>query len=131
MRPHDTRFLEAVRLELRDELDRAEALYRNILLEDDPDPRAAVNLGTIYYNQGDYTRAVRCYRQAEKGMSKTAICRYSTQDAHALWSVLWPFSYASWEYSQESCGHPAFSFPVQLMLCPSIGHTMCCLRCWA
>lgn len=67
-------FLRAVRLEeSASKLDEARQIYEQILSVDPRHAAAAINLGTIFYNQRDYLRAERYYRQATEADSEYAL----------------------------------------------------------
>ena len=67
-------FLRAVRLEeSQATLDEAKQLYKDILLADAGHAAAAINLGTIYYNERDYLHAERLYRQATEADPEYAL----------------------------------------------------------
>ena len=57
-------FIEAVRCEEASKTKEAIALYENILSREPRHAPSAINLGTIFYNQGEFQRAERMYRQA-------------------------------------------------------------------
>lgn len=67
-------FLRAVRLEERPEtLDEAAALYGLILERQPTHAPAAINLGTIRYNERDFTEAERLYRRATESDPEYAL----------------------------------------------------------
>jgi tetratricopeptide (TPR) repeat protein len=57
-------FLEAVRCEEAAKTEEAIDLYGSILDREPIHAPSAINLGTIFYNQGEFLRAERMYRQA-------------------------------------------------------------------
>jgi tetratricopeptide (TPR) repeat protein len=57
-------FMEAVRCEERSQMSEAVELYQGILDREPGHAPSAINLGTIYYNQGEFFGAERMYRQA-------------------------------------------------------------------
>lgn len=57
-------FAEAVRCEEAAKTTEATALYRSILERDPGHAPSAINLGTIFYNQGEFLLAEKMYRQA-------------------------------------------------------------------
>jgi tetratricopeptide (TPR) repeat protein len=57
-------FMAAVRQEERGDANEAIAIYENILALDEDHAPASINLGTIYYNQRQFARAEKLYRQA-------------------------------------------------------------------
>ncbi len=59
-----TLFLEAVRFEEANKTNEAIELYQGILTLDTTHAPAAINLGTIFYNQRQFARAEQLYRQA-------------------------------------------------------------------
>ena len=64
------RFLEAVRAEERGRFEDAIANYEAILALDTAHAPASINLGTLYYNRGEFLRAEQLYRiatQADPG----------------------------------------------------------------
>jgi tetratricopeptide (TPR) repeat protein len=67
-------FLRAVRLEERaDTLSEAKEMYRLILELQPGHAPAAINLGTIYYNERDYNAAENCYRRATESDPEYAL----------------------------------------------------------
>lgn len=67
-------FIRAVRLEERPEtLEDAKELYREILKLQPSHAPAAINLGTIFYNERDFLAAETCYRQATVADSEYAL----------------------------------------------------------
>ncbi|MFC6644926.1 tetratricopeptide repeat protein [Granulicella cerasi] len=67
-------FLRAVRLEEQPAtLAEAKALYKEILAADPAHAAAAINLGTIHYNERDFLGAERLYRQATEADSEYAL----------------------------------------------------------
>ncbi|MGH9582037.1 MAG: tetratricopeptide repeat protein [Bryobacteraceae bacterium] len=57
-------FMEAVRCEEASNVVEATALYENILEREPRHAPSAINLGTIYYNRGEFLTAERMYRRA-------------------------------------------------------------------
>lgn len=57
-------FMEAVHCEEGAKTIEATVLYESILEREPRHAPSAINLGTIFYNQGDFTRAEKLYRQA-------------------------------------------------------------------
>ena len=57
-------FLDAVRQEERGETEEAIALYEGILAIDDKHAPSCINLGTMYYNQRQFSHAEKLYRRA-------------------------------------------------------------------
>ncbi len=57
-------FMEAVRCEEASKTGEAIELYESILGREPRHAPSAINLGTIFYNQGEFFRAERMYRQA-------------------------------------------------------------------
>jgi tetratricopeptide (TPR) repeat protein len=57
-------FMEAVRCEEASKAQEAVELYTSILHREPCHAPSAINLGTIFYNQGEFSRAERMYRQA-------------------------------------------------------------------
>jgi len=57
-------FIDAVRCEEASKTNEAIALYESILEREPRHAPSAINLGTIFYNQGEFLRAERMYRQA-------------------------------------------------------------------
>ena len=57
-------FMEAVHCEEESKTRDAAALYESILTRDPRHAPSAINLGTIFYNQGEFLMAERMYRQA-------------------------------------------------------------------
>jgi tetratricopeptide (TPR) repeat protein len=67
-------FLRAVRLEEQpDTLPEARKLYEEILQTDPAHAAAAINLGTIFYNDREYLPAERYYRQATEADPEYAL----------------------------------------------------------
>ncbi len=63
-------FLRAVRLEeIPGRLDEAKTVYETILDMQPGHAAAAINLGTIHYNERDFAGAERLYRQGDRGRS--------------------------------------------------------------
>jgi tetratricopeptide (TPR) repeat protein len=57
-------FMEAVHCEERSKTEEAIELYESILAREPLHAPSAINLGTIFYNQGEFLKAERMYRQA-------------------------------------------------------------------
>lgn len=57
-------FMEAVHCEEESKTQEAVALYESILAREPHHAPSAINLGTIFYNQGEFLMAERMYRQA-------------------------------------------------------------------
>lgn len=57
-------FMEAVHCEEESKTQEAIALYESILARESRHAPSAINLGTIFYNQGEFLMAERMYRQA-------------------------------------------------------------------
>jgi tetratricopeptide (TPR) repeat protein len=57
-------FMEAVHCEEETKTSEAVALYESILRREPRHAPSAINLGTIFYNQGEFHQAERMYRQA-------------------------------------------------------------------
>lgn len=57
-------FMEAVHCEEESKTQEAIALYESILVRESRHAPSAINLGTIFYNQGEFLMAERMYRQA-------------------------------------------------------------------
>ncbi|MFZ0661840.1 MAG: tetratricopeptide repeat protein [Acidobacteriaceae bacterium] len=57
-------FMEAVHCEEESRVPEAIILYESILAREPHHAPSAINLGTIFYNQGDFPRAEKMYRQA-------------------------------------------------------------------
>lgn len=57
-------FMEAVHCEEATKIAEAVVLYESILAHDPRHAPSAINLGTIFYNQGEFGRAEKMYRQA-------------------------------------------------------------------
>lgn len=57
-------FIDAVRCEEASKTSEAIALYESILEREPQHAPSAINLGTIFYNQGEFLRAEHMYRQA-------------------------------------------------------------------
>lgn len=57
-------FMQAVRCEEESNIHEAVSLYESILGQEPQHAPSAINLGTIFYNQGEFLLAERMYRQA-------------------------------------------------------------------
>jgi tetratricopeptide (TPR) repeat protein len=76
------RLLLAIQLRNLGEDDRAASIYREILKDAPEDVAARINLGNIYYSQGDYQGAVVQYRLASEADSRSAVAHYNKSLAH-------------------------------------------------